>query len=306
MKLDCKIKTIEQLSSDDNGNLLCKFCQARVSYVSEHIREIKTGQTYVRSCLRLVRSEKHADKCNYKVENQIEQLVADSENFEGLPEPILEKISQKNEKIIVNFRLHILLESFNKISQKPNSLNANNHITSEENIRRDYLETERVLDRYLRTASGVAKLRALVEDNAEKFLKNTIQIIFDTKRIQWRDFYYENEQYLKLFKKCEKAKLNHPIALSLTIKTGPDNKEDRKKKYDFRCFASIKNNDKDKLIIIPRLYTNNPKVVKKISKNNTYIIVAQPHIFNDENNQDNPYRNLYIFLNYPEQIAKVF
>lgn len=300
-----QVKTIYQLNSNDNGNLVCEFCSVFVSYVSQYVKETANGQTYVGPFLRLHPNQLHTRECKYNVEKEIEKLVADSEKFEDSNQQILFKSSSNKEGIVVNFRLHILLQTFKALSKEMQSNSKN--VFLEELERKVYVQNETVLDRYLKTALGVARLRASIEENSENIFKEQIQIVFNKNSIKWKDFYYENKQYLKLFQWCQKGKINYPVALLVTIKRKIFDEFSRKNKYKFQCFASLPN-PKNKLVIIPYLYTNNQKISDKILENNTYVIVGEPfagNISNNKNSNNERFRNIRIILNHPHQITKV-
>ena len=70
-KLNCgnKIFYLGQISKEDNGNLTCRFCPAKVKYVSSYTR--KSSKIEVPAYLRLSKHEQHDENCLNTVKNAV-------------------------------------------------------------------------------------------------------------------------------------------------------------------------------------------------------------------------------------------
>lgn len=290
---------ISGISSSNNGNLKCYYCNAKVSYVEGYVRETKRGSTYVAPFLRLSHSE-HDSNCPYNIENAIEAIVSESKALDD-SEPIL----KKNEHGKLSFRLHILQEVSDFLLNY-----SRGDIYSKDNEKyhgKKYIKNSNQLESYIKTATGIAKLKSIVDSNDDIKLQESIELIFDKQKIPWKDFFYESDRYMDLFTRVESEKLQHPVAILVTIKNDVQQKDKSKYSYSAQCFAGDKKKStlqKTSEIDVPWILTNDNVIAKYIVKDNNYIIVTTP--FATRTKKDNiEFCNLNLPIAHRAQIRNI-
>lgn len=90
--------------------------------------------------------------------------------------------------------------------------------TSGGNTTIDVTQSEKKLSSYLRTTADLVTLRALCESDA--FLASELVLRFGTRRIAWREFFFERERYDDAWELVRAGGSNSfPIALAGTVRT---------------------------------------------------------------------------------------
>lgn len=103
------------------------------------------------------------------------------------------------------------------LSKSGKELEASEHLSS----RRNYIRSEKQLASYFRSAAGIAKLRALIQESSDvEALKEAIKIQYKDSFVSWNDFYYDETRYKTLFNRLLKGKVSHPVAVSITLRGG--------------------------------------------------------------------------------------
>ena len=150
---------ISCLNKSGNGNLKCKFCDAEVQYISAHAKI--ASKTPVSAYLKLWQGERHDEYCGYSVKGAVDQLVAGSNAIEDVS-PIFEL--QKNGSYL--FRMNILVEALSVAEELSSCANVDNELERKFSGR-DYVRTGRHLASYFRSASGIARLRGLIQESSD-------------------------------------------------------------------------------------------------------------------------------------------
>ena len=201
---------IDQIRREDRGKLICRYCSAKVVYVSSYSR--KAYQEIVPEHLRLGPNENHDKNCPNTVVGAVKQVVADSRALED-NHPIFEE--QGDETFV--FRMNLLKEAQETINRISKIDEVNNN-TAKWFIGNKYIKSGQQIESYFRSAVGVARIRSLIEENAEiEQFKNTVKIKYQDNLILWNDFYYDSSRYHVLVNKLKKKEISYPIALKVTV-----------------------------------------------------------------------------------------
>ncbi|WP_322104037.1 hypothetical protein [Paraburkholderia sp. J41] len=82
----------------------------------------------------------------------------------------------------------------------------------------DVVQSERRLSSYVRTMADLVALRALCE--ADTFLASELILRFGTRRIAWKDFFFERERYDEAWALVREGGTNaFPVALAATVRS---------------------------------------------------------------------------------------
>ncbi|WP_230956350.1 hypothetical protein [Burkholderia pseudomultivorans] len=82
----------------------------------------------------------------------------------------------------------------------------------------DVVQSEKRLSSYVRTMADLVALRALCE--ADTFLASELVLRFGTRRIAWKDFFFERERYDEAWALVREGGTNaFPIALAATVRS---------------------------------------------------------------------------------------
>lgn len=290
---------IDVITSSENGDLKCRYCEARVLYVSAYPRETKTGTTYVPAYLRLKSNEFHRPDCQYDTDRLIEMIVANSKDIEKES-----SIFSTNERGQYSFRLHMLLKAINATftnERADNDLGKENGL-----VAKTYTRSSQILSSYIKSAAGIAKLKAIIDGDDEKKLENSIQLIFDGKNISWNDFFYDTKNYAKVVKNILNTETDyHPIAICITIKNEIKENEKKKYKYSLQCFTGDKTSiNSVKQIEVPWVITADKEIATLFKVNGNYLIIVKPFANKVTNKDDDKieFINLYLPIIHKEQI----
>ncbi len=291
------IFNIGQLSKLNNGNLKCKFCDAEVQYVSAHTKG--ASKTPVAAYLKLWQDEIHNENCGYSVKGAVDQLVADSNAIEDIS-PIFEL--QEDGSYL--FRMNILVEA-QRVAQELSSVGNDINNSEQQFGGRNYVRTERHLASYFRSASGIAKLRALIQDSSDvEMLAQLVKIQYKDSFIGWNDFYYDESRYHVLFNRLAKSRLPHPVAVNLTIK-GEVNYYEAAKYFpwSFQCYSETVHANESKRVIIPKLQLAKERLASHISSGNTYLVVGEVWA-NKVKDEGSIFRNFNVSVFNKSQVKK--
>ncbi|MFB4370448.1 MULTISPECIES: hypothetical protein [unclassified Pseudomonas] len=259
---------ISKLKKSDNGNLNCRYCGTEVQYVSAYTRE--ASNTPVAAYLKLWQDAEHSDECGYSVKGAVDLLVAESNSVENT-NPIFELQGDGS----YLFRMNILVDAqkvAQDLSKSGKEFEASEHFSS----RRNYIRSERQLASYFRSAAGIAKLRALIQESSDvEALKNAIKIQYKDSFISWNDFYYDETRYKILFNRLLKGQVSHPVAVNITLKGDVSlYKEAKFFPWSFQGYSQTVAVDGEKLVYIPKLQLAKEDFTKNISAGDTLLVIG--------------------------------
>jgi hypothetical protein len=269
-KNDCgnQVFNISKLSKSDNKNINCKYCGADVQYVSAHTKI--ASNTPVAAYLKLWQDAEHKNGCGYSVKGAVDLIVANSNSVEDI-DPIFEL--QEDGSYL--FRMNILVDAqktAQELAQSDDNFSNSEHLAT----RRKYIRSEQQLASYFRSATGVAKLRALIQESQDvEKLTKLIKIQYKDSYISWSDFYYDETRYQILFNRLSKRKVTHPVAINLTIKGDVSYYEEAKYfPWSYQCYSQTVKKNQGKLVFIPKLQLAKESFSKNISSGDTLLVVG--------------------------------
>lgn len=265
-----KVFKINRLSKSDNGNLICESCPAEVQYISAHTRG--ASNTPVAAYLKLWQDKDHEKDCEYSIKGAVDKLVAESTAVEDFL-PIL-GLQPDGSNL---FRLNILVEALD-VAEKVSGTNDDRNVFERETTGCKYIHNWQQLASYCRSAAGLVKLRALIEDSSDiRLLTKLIKIQYKKDFLMWKDFYYDQPRYPELFKRLSNGKILHPIALNITI-IGEEAKHSKDAKilpWSFQCHSKIIPDNGNNLVFIPWLRLAKEEFSKELSKGDTVLVVGK-------------------------------
>lgn len=259
---------ISKLKKTDNGNLNCKYCGTDIQYVSAYTRG--ASNTPVSAYLKLWQDAVHNDECGYSVKGAVDLLVAESNSVEDT-NPIFEL--QDDGSYL--FRMNILMDAqkvAKDLSKSGKEFEESEHLS----LRRNYIRSEKQLASYFRSAAGIAKLRALIQESTDvEALKKAIKIQYKDSFVSWNDFYYDETRYKILFNRLLKGRVSHPVAVNITLK-GEVNlyKEAKYFPWSFQSYSQIVDNKGEKIIFIPKLQLAKESFTKILSAGDTLLVIG--------------------------------
>lgn len=263
-----KIYHISELKKSDNGNLRCRYCGTDIQYISAYTRNASNKP--VAAYLKLWQDYKHTNKCGYSVKGAVDLLVADSNSVEDVS-PIFE--AQNDGSYL--FRMNILMDA-QKVAK--DLLKSDKELESSEHLlsTRNYIRSEQQLTSYFRSAAGITKLRALIQERSDvEVLKKLIKIQYKDEFISWDDFYYDETRYNILFDRLLKNKVWYPVAVNITLKSEVAfYKEAKYFPWSFQCYSQIVDNKNENLIFIPKFCLAKEHFTKNILAGDTLLVVG--------------------------------
>ena len=158
------------------------------------------------------------------------------------------------------------------LSKSGKEFEASEHLSS----RRNYIRSEQQLASYFRSATGIAKLRALIQESSDvEALKKIIKIQYKDSLVSWNDFYYDETRYKILFNRFLKGKVSHPVAVNITLK-GEVNlyKEAKYFPWSFQSYSQTVDNKGEKRVFIPKLRLAKESFTKNISAGDTLLVIG--------------------------------
>ena len=191
------------------GDLKCYYCDANVSFVNSHERDLGERKIIVQKYFRLKGGEEHRQGCKYTVDGAILNIHADCADDELM--------SVQDNKYVV--RLMIVSQGEDKKESK-NLSDESGHGKR----RHNYIPRGKKTA-YLSTMNQIMKLRALVECNSDLEDKINLQY-YDWKDnpylVPWKNFYFDSENendFSRLRRYLTNKKVYHPICVVGYIKS---------------------------------------------------------------------------------------
>ena len=269
---------IDQLSKEDNGRIYCEYCGVPLEYNSGHTR--KASGTIVPPYLKLAKNKEHQDGCSYTVSGAVKVLVSEANSVENA------KVILENSKVDQYiFRLNYLEETqieLAKIIEKIDKGELNS-----DNV--EYEKTSNKLASYFKSAIGVAKLKALIEEASDEKISDYIQIYYKDKVISWDEFFFDDENYNAAH---QQKNIDHPIALKVTVKQSNGN--------SVQCYSQPLLKD----IYVPWINPEEEINNFNIENNHSYIILSKV-TFSSKPSGDYTYHNLNMKLSNINQVVQV-
>ncbi|MHC8343387.1 hypothetical protein [Pseudomonas sp. RT6P73] len=242
------------------GSPMCATsgCSARLSFVSRHNRQLASGKTEVLPSYRLRSKETHVDRCKYNLKGQLLIIAKESKSdvFSSVGDDKYE------------FRLHILLKAFQKLSALEFS---EKDRTPREETKNKIYKARGELSGYLRKLKQILELRSLCEDNSD--ISDKVVISIDGRKVPWSDFYFDHGNLEKLAGIYGLGTSTPPIVIAGKVEaiTLPSEKF---KYHTVKLNSPYVEPDKDDVVLKP-----SPQIVLKDSKLADLIDVGLEYVF---------------------------
>lgn len=285
--------SVSDIDNNDREGLICEFCAAKISWVKAHIRNGKNISAF----LRLQKNEEHASDCKNTVKLAITTLVANSNNVEN----VKSLIDVVDSKFI--FRMNVLIQATSNAKKAWDEMNKEAPQEEKTRKRIRYQKTEKDLSDYFNTAAGVARTRARIEESSDKkTLAELIKIDYNGRKINWNDFFYDEDRYPLLFKNA--GKIKHPIAILITIKNEQKYLENRFYALNGEV-CIIKNKDKSIDYFSPSLTSNKEDFFDGLRSKDEIIVIGNVKPTTKPWREGKTYKNLNINIINKKQIARL-
>lgn len=277
---------IERLSRDDNGSLYCEDpnCRKKVEYNSGHVRE--ATQTLVAPHLKLAKGHSHVPDCKNSVLGSVTIFVKESNDIENVPS-IFDELKDGS----FTLRLNLLQESKSELDRLIQNINKT---SSTNNLSGEFIQINKKIASYCKSAAGIAKLRSLILDSqGVTELESLIKIKYKNEDIPWNDFFYDDERYHILFNRINKGTINHPIAIRITAKSIRSS-QSIQFPTSIQCYSENNQNS----FYIPWINLDKDLSNLTINSNNSYVVLA--HATSTEKNN---YKNIILKVSNENQIV---
>jgi hypothetical protein len=172
--------TISQIRT--RQSLICADCGTPIVYNRAHQRG---DSTQVAAYLRLAQGRDHGPDCKYNLRSQVEALAALGRSLDEAAQPLRLLADGK-------YLLRLGIPGDGPTASQRTDETAST--TDGKSIRQVW--SGRTLAPYCRTASGLARIAALVEHKPE--LESMVLIRHGDRRIDWNDFFFEKEEGARL------------------------------------------------------------------------------------------------------------
>lgn len=287
---------VSDIRPEDREDLICEYCDARIEWVKPHKRNGKNISAF----LRLKKHVSHDPKCQNIVKTAITALVARSRNIEDGKNIIADDGSN------FIFRMHVLTEASEAAGKARRAFDEESDPEKKAVKRICYQKTERRLSDYFNTATGVARIRAKIEENIDKqSLSELVKIDCNGKQISWNDFFYDEERYPILFKNA--SKIDHPVAILITVKD--EKKHVKNQGGEFYGLNGevcvIEHNDKTKDYFSPSLTCHSSDIFENLRPQDEILVVGKVKPSTRPWKENITYKNININIVNKKQISHI-
>jgi hypothetical protein len=265
-------------------DLKCLGCGAKVSFVRDHVRNVRGIAHAVHRFFRVSTSAGHAAGCRFSVDTLVDAIVAQSEPLDGA-EALLVALSQG----VFELRLHVLVDPIKEKSGPD--------LGSEPEARpvgRRFVPSNRALPPYLRSALAVARIYLLLERPARAELRKHIVLNFRGKTIRWADFCYSIEDYPRLAKRLLRSSPGYPIATEIHVKDW-----NGQKGY-LQGYAYSDGGGDKRRVVVPRLIERTDGAIPAGAKEVGSAVLAVGRAYCRENDV---FANVYVDIHHTAQAA---
>lgn len=286
---------VADIKESEREGLICEFCPAKISWVKAHKRNGKNISAF----LRLQKNEQHTPTCKNSVKSAITSLVAHSQNIEDG-----KRLLEEQDSAFI-FRMNVLIEAsaaLRKARFTPEE--ADPEEQARKRIR--YKKTEKRLADYFNTATGIAKIRAKIEESSDKkALSEMVKIDYNGKKISWNDFFYDEDRYPILFKKAER--IAHPVAILITVKqTQKYINTEKSHFYSLKGeLCTLEHEDKSKEFFAPSLTCNDTTFFENLEAKDEIIVVGNVRTTTNHWGEGKTFKNLNFSIFNKRQITRL-
>lgn len=244
-----------------NKTLICKTkgCNARLTWVKSHKKISGIEYIFFRLLNNKEKKEQHASFCKFNTKGRINTIVASSDS------DILESIDNEQYEL----RLNLLCEALNKLEDEDDNPEVTDDVPKDP--RDKNFKRIGKLKTYLSTMNKVMQLRSEVENDEE--LRHHIKLIFNDKKVTWDNFYYENDEFERVYNYISKSgigvdkiTIHHPICVQGEVIEFEDLKPKGYNFYSIKLKSTTLNEGNKRYTTTLKLSTNNKKIIKIINE----------------------------------------
>lgn len=192
--------TVRDCENGYEGEYICPTdgCRARMTFVRTYEQRRLEKIIVVPSYFKLKLSELHAIHCPFNTEGAVEIIARSSDNN------VLKSIAKGK----YEFSLQILHKSDSQGYFEVSSKDKNDSDIGGAQKSRQYAEKGTATS-YINTLKQILVLRSAVEESKE--LGSIITLSYGGKKVAWKNFYFEETQYLEAFQIISGAKITNPV-----------------------------------------------------------------------------------------------
>ena len=257
-------------------SLVCSGCSTRVVFSSGYYQARgKPEQRWIAPYIRLWPGCEHARACKFTAAAAVDQVVAKSRAIEDLRD----LFDDAEGKVV--FRLggvhKAMLESKRSAPSGPDNNDSPPHVATA------YKPRKPRITNYLRSATGIARLLALIESEEE--LAQVLEIRTARGRIPWKKFFYEHKRLSVLYRRLsnERRRIPHPIAIEFTVNQMKIDGPDVVSLQGIACHDDERQADDHEqqtkakpLPIVPWLRVFGRNLGEKFKRDVTYVVLIEP------------------------------
>jgi len=192
--------------------LLCDSpgCGASVKFVTEHSRSRADRDTpiHVPAYIALNKGAEHQPDCRYNAAGRLQRILAAGSD----PDFLLAMADGKHE-----LRLLILQQGMKRNAATAPGAHAAPGTPAGAPRPTAYQGTGQQLDSYLRTLADLLVLRAMCE--SDDLLAAQLTLRLGKKKVEWRNFFYEQDRYDEAWERLGATSTDLPMALVGTVRS---------------------------------------------------------------------------------------
>ncbi len=291
---------IEDVNPDKHGDFVCEDCGVDIKYTRAHKRAASNEE--VDAYFSLKPDIDHGDNCKYNITVAITKIVDYSQSVEeGDP-----AISIETDGTYV-YRLNFLEKAINQVSSfldKKKSGDNKDAVQSEVKKGTNYVLTNKQIASYFRSATGVAKIKSMIEHKEDdSIFKKKIGIMYRKQKINWSNFYFERKDYQKLYEACHK----YPVAIKVVISTNGVYGDDIKNKYSVSC-VGLRIEEKTTINVYSIfLHFKDKSLANQMKSGASYIVLGKVWCTAKENNEKKEliYKTIHISILNKNQVEEI-
>lgn len=292
MKDTGTVRLISELSKDDKGNIECVHCGVDIKYTGSYPKRVNGENRIIQAYLSQWPDRHHEEGCPYNVKAAVKAFVAESQAVEDV-RPVFDEVFGGG----CSFNLNLIVDSL-KIAPKVDGGGALGVQGTE------YIQTGEQLSRFIRSATGIAKIRALLDSSDDiRALKEEIKIVFNGREITWGDFFFDDQRYHILSDRLSKTANGfgpHPVAMQVKFKEIAENEFDGVLRVQARCFKGKDRGEGDTLeLFIPKVSSVKENIFRRFQVEKEYVVVGVSY-----QKVNGKFKNIFIKLHNPNQIKK--
>jgi hypothetical protein len=255
--------TPKRITPEALRGLTCTGCACKIRFTMDHKKD--SGNVFVSAYFGLTSASRHTSTCRFRARSSVEQVVAVSREATG--DEVIVPVDGR-----YRLRLHVITEQLDRIEQS--NADAESRIANRAARRHSYQQSARVLEPYLRTATGIARLYDRLENPEDlAAVRDMIVIQHEGKDVPWDEFCYDETRWGKLLARLATDEaLWHPIAVIGSF--GPIEPRANNRLTRFRRSTDVKFFGKREVGV--QIYARESRFLKRGRRRARVLVVGRP------------------------------